>query len=164
VSEILSKPDPSRLYSIAPLSRRHLDEVIAIERVSYTNPWSRKGFEHEIENGSLSWSRVALTTGDGPEVAGYCVAWFVLDELHIQNVAVHPRHRRRGLARALLHAALEEGLARRATKALLEVRRSNLAAQTLYHALGFRQTLERKGYYSDPPEDALLFERALIAG
>jgi ribosomal-protein-alanine N-acetyltransferase len=164
VSDIFSKSDPSALYSIAPLSHRHLDEVVAIELASYTNPWSRKGFEHEIENGALSWSRVALTNGEAPGVAGYCISWFVLDELHIQNVAVHPRHRRRGLGRALMLATLEEGLARRATKAFLEVRRSNLAAQTLYLALGFRQTAERKGYYSDPPEDALQFERALAAG
>lgn len=83
------------------------------------------------------------------EVAGYCIVWFVLEELHIQNLAIHPRHRRRGLGRTLVLAALEQGLARGARTALLEVRRSNLAAQTLYQALGFRQTLERKDYYSD---------------
>jgi ribosomal-protein-alanine N-acetyltransferase len=164
VSDGASNVDASALYTIAPMTRMHLDEVMAIERASYTNPWSRQGFEHEIENESLSWSRVALTVERAPEVAGYCVVWFVLEHLHLQNLAVHPRHRRRGLGRALVLAALDVGLARGARTALLEVRRSNLAAQTLYRALGFRHTFDRKDYYSDPREDALLFERALVAG
>jgi ribosomal-protein-alanine N-acetyltransferase len=163
VSESVSRPDPTALYAIAPLARAHLDEVVAIERASYTNPWSRRGFEHEIENESLSWSRVALTTEGHREVAGYCIVWFVLEDLHLQNITVHPRHRRRGLGRTLVLGALAEGRARKSREAFLEVRRSNLAAQTLYRALGFRQTLERKDYYSDPREDALLFERLIAS-
>ena len=105
---------------------------------------------------------MALTMGERPQVAGYCVGWIVLDELHIQNVTVHPAHRGRGLGRLLLLRALEEGSARKARAALLEVRRSNLEALALYRALGFREMGTRKNYYSRPQEDAVLLEKDLI--
>jgi ribosomal-protein-alanine N-acetyltransferase len=76
---------------------------------------------------------------------------------------VHPAHRRGGLGRRLLERAIEEGRARGARAALLEVRRSNAAAQSLYRALGFVEAGTRRQYYSQPREDALLFRKELAA-
>jgi ribosomal-protein-alanine N-acetyltransferase len=139
----------------------HLDEISAIEIESYENPWARSAFESELGRNPVSWARVALTTDVPARVAGYCVAWIVLERLHIQNLAVHPEHRRRGLGRLLLRRALEEGYVQGATAALLEVRRSNLAAQKLYRALGFEEAGTRREYYTRPREDALLFRKDL---
>jgi ribosomal-protein-alanine N-acetyltransferase len=148
-------------YAIVPFDTRHIDEVLAIERSSYTNPWSREAFQYEIEKNPFGWARVALTREEPPRVAGYVVTWIVFEHLHIQNVAVHPQHRRQGLARLLLLLALVEGLSREATTALLEVRRSNVEAQGLYRDLGFREAGERKDYYSSPREDAIVYQREL---
>jgi ribosomal-protein-alanine N-acetyltransferase len=85
----------------------------------------------------------------------------IADELHINNIAVRPRHRRSGIGGALLCAALEGGAKVGARLCILEVRASNHAAQTLYERHGFRIVGRRAGYYSEPPEDALVMSRAL---
>ncbi len=149
-------------YELAPMVLAHLDEVSAIELQSYENPWTKSAFELELGKTPLGWSRVALTTEPRVRVAGYCIAWVVFEHIHIQNLAVHPEHRRRGLGRRLLLEALEEGRTRGATSALLEVRRSNEAAQNLYRDLGFLPAGTRREYYSKPREDALLFRKELV--
>jgi ribosomal-protein-alanine N-acetyltransferase len=151
----------SDAYEIILMTSSHLDQVMEIERESYPNPWARAAFEAEVRKSGVTWPRVAVTAGSPPEVAGYCIAWFLFEHVHVQNLAVHPRHRRRGLARLFVVGALEEGRARGATAALLEVRRSNVAAQTLYRGLGFVEAGTRIAYYSKPREDALLFRREL---
>ena len=148
-------------YELVPMNLSHLDQVSAIELESYENPWSKSGFECELGTNPVSWSQVALTTDVPEQVAGYCVAWIVFEHIHIQNVAVHPVHRRQGLGRRLLMRALEEGRVRGAASALLEVRRSNEAAQSLYRAVGFLDAGTRRDYYSQPREDALLFRKEL---
>lgn len=148
-------------YAIAPLETPHLDEVLAIERSSYTHPWLPRAFEYEIGKNPVGWARVALTREQTPRVAAYLVSWIVFEHLHLQNVTVHPEHRRHGLGRFLLLHAMEEALAREATTALLEVRRSNVAAQSLYRSLDFREVGARKDYYDSPREDAIVFQREL---
>ena len=148
-------------YELVPMQRSHLDEVCAIELESYENPWARTAFESELGKNPASFARVALTKKTPPRVAGYCVAWILFEHVHIQNLAVHPSHRRGGLGRRLLERAIEEGRARGARAALLEVRRSNEAAQSLYRTLGFVEAGTRRQYYSQPSEDALLFRKEL---
>ncbi len=94
----MSAIDLLSCYALMAMADEHLDEVEVIERLSYSNPWPRDSFVHEIEENAFSHPRVALTTDDAREVAGYCISWIVFETLQIQNVAVHPRHRRRGLA------------------------------------------------------------------
>lgn len=148
-------------YDLLPMAHRHLDEVLAIERMSYTNPWPREAFVHEIARNPLSRPSVASARGRPLEVAGYCVYWLVFEHLHVQNVAVHPRHRRRGVARLLLLGALSHGRASGARLAQLEVRRSNAAALRLYESLGFEPAGERRNYYARPREDAVLLSQCL---
>ena len=90
----------------------------------------------------------------GPPL-GFLLAWSVVDELHLLELASHPEHRRKGLARALLVALLAHARAQHTRLILLEVRRSNLAAIALYESFGFETTGVRRGYYSDTGEDAL---------
>ena len=85
--------------------------------------------------------------------------WRVLDELHINNLAVLPERRRSGVAMALLERVLGDGAARGALRATLEVRRSNTPALRLYERFGFAVTAVRRGYYTNPDEDALVLWR-----
>ena len=91
---------------------------------------------------------------DGPPAA-FLLAWGVVDELHLLELASHPEQRRKGFARALLVALLAHARAQHTRLILLEVRRSNLAAIALYESFGFETTGVRRGYYSDTGEDAL---------
>ncbi len=146
---------------IEPMTVSDLPEVLCIEAVSFGLPWTREMFERELARGSLSELLVArsLEGGAPPPLVGYLCAWVVTDELHINNLAVDPRWRRRGVATWLLREALERGRARQARRAFLEVRVSNLGAQALYAKLGFTRTGIRKRYYSHPVEDAVLMTR-----
>ena len=76
-------------------------------------------------------------------------------------MAVLPSRRRRGVGAALVRRVLE--LAARCGAAFvdLEVARGNLGAVALYRALGFDEVGCRPGYYTHPPDDALLL-RAMI--
>ncbi|HXV59287.1 MAG TPA: ribosomal protein S18-alanine N-acetyltransferase [Vicinamibacteria bacterium] len=148
-------------YAIVRMEKRHLDEALIIEKESQPNPWSRQAFLHEIEGNPLSRPRVAVTITRPSEVAGYAITWLVLDQLHIQNLAVRRRDRHQGLAELLLVRAIEEAVEDSASTALLEVRRSNLAARNLYRSLGFEEFGHRRGYYTRPVEDALLYRKDL---
>lgn len=153
----------SSLYVIEPMQLDDLGEVLQIEQQSFSNPWSREGFLYEIGRNPHSHPIVARTVRREPQaIVGYCVKWLVLDHVHIQNVAVHPAHRRRGLGRYLIEDALEAGRKAGARKAFLEVRLSNRAAQRLYASLGFHEVGRRRRYYSHPREDAILYEKDLI--
>ena len=134
------------------LSREHLDYVLEIEKLSFKTPWTRHAFLHEI---GFHGSIFEVVKIDG-RLAGYGGFWLIIDEVHISNVAIHPEFRRKGLGRTLLIHLLEQAVERGATKATLEVRRSNEAALNLYGSFGFEVIGVWKNYYSDENEDALI--------
>lgn len=143
---------------IAPLrSPADLDDVLAIEAESFTNPWTREMYESELTSAGVS--HVLLARDGGGQVVGFCSFWRVVDEVHVNNLAVRPSHRRRGIGRALLVHMLRDASAQGATRALLEVRRSNEEARRLYESLGFAVAGVRKQYYSRPIEDAIVLWR-----
>ena len=102
---------------------------------------------------------VVRRSAAGP-LAGFLLAWEVADEAHLIDVIVAPSERRQGLGRALVETLLGHARARSLRVVLLEVRRSNLAAQSLYTRLGFEEVGERTAYYADG-EDALLLRLTL---
>jgi ribosomal-protein-alanine N-acetyltransferase len=128
-----------------------LPQVLNIEHLSFSSPWSRSSFLQEFNN---PFSRMLVAERDG-QVTGYLCYWCVADEVHILNVAVHPNYRRQGIARRLMEKILLEARQERMRTVNLEVRRGNLPAISLYHCLGFHQVGVRRRYYGNG-EDALL--------
>jgi ribosomal-protein-alanine N-acetyltransferase len=142
-------------WTIEPLQTpADLDAVLQIEHASFTNPWTREMYLAELENKGVSFCYLAKEPGAG--AVGFCSFWRVLDELHINNLAVLPHRRRQGIASALLVHVLQEGAKSGATRATLEMRQSNDVARALYEGFGFRVTGVRRGYYTNPPEDAFV--------
>lgn len=133
-----------------------IDQVLAIEQVSFTMPWSRNLFLAEFRNPTVSLALAARAPDSGGRVIGYIVCWVVADELHILDLATLPSLRRQGIARRLVLAAVRQGAARGASRAFLEVRESNEAALFLYGGLGFVRSLVREGYYDMPIENAVV--------
>ena len=146
---------------IEPMRREDLPEVMAIEIVSFSVPWTEEMFGNELAAGSLAGVLVARAprSGSPPPVVGYICVWLVSDELHINNLAVHPRWRKRGIARELLQTALQHGRRGGARVAFLEVRASNVAAQGLYREFHFEAVGVRPRYYTHPIEDAVVMCR-----
>lgn len=138
---------------------RDLDDIADIARASFSNPWTRDMFARELEQQLLSRSYVLRAADD--RVAAFCTCWLVVDELHINTMAVRPEFRRQGLGRRLLEHVLADAVRQGASRATLEVRRSNAAAIALYEAFGFAVEAVRQDYYPNPPEDALILTRAL---
>jgi [ribosomal protein S18]-alanine N-acetyltransferase len=134
-----------------------IDDILAIEEASFTNPWTRAMYLSELENKGVSFCYLAKR--DDGQAVGFCSFWRVLDELHINNIAVLPEFRRHGIATALLTYVLAEGVRLGAKRATLEVRRSNDQARALYERFGFTIAGVRQAYYTKPVEDALVLWR-----
>ena len=146
--------------SVDRMQPEDLDEVLAIERQSFTMPWSRGAFLYEMQQNRVARCWVMR---EGGHIAGYICLWEIADEIHVTNVAVDPAYRRRGIGRALVGGVLDDARERRLRLIVLEVRPSNLEARRLYESFGFRVVGRRRGYYYDTGEDALVMEADLTA-
>ena len=134
-------------------------EVAALENQIFGDPWSADSFLAEVErNPDIGYPIVLRSQG---KIVAYAVAWFIVDEIHIGNVAVRPEDQGQGIGQAVLRSILEEGERRGMTYATLEVRPSNTRALALYERFGFRRIAVRKQYYRDNREDALVLSLEL---
>lgn len=141
-------------WVIEPLTHGDIDDVLALEEAAFTNPWTRPMYLAELDNSGVSYCFLARDADRRP--VGFCSFWHVLDELHINNLAVLPELRRIGIGSTLLTFVLKKGEELGARRATLEVRRSNQKALLLYERFGFTVAGVRAGYYSKPVEDALV--------
>jgi [ribosomal protein S18]-alanine N-acetyltransferase len=143
------------IYRIELLSGEHdLDGVLEVEDASFTNPWTRDMYTWELQNRAVCHIYVVRTAECA--VAGFCAFWLVFDEIHINNVALRPAYRNQGLGTALMRHVMAEGQRLGAKRATLEVRASNTGARRLYERLGFSVAGNRRNYYTNPVEDALI--------
>ena len=140
-----------------------LKGVLEVEQASFNNPTTREWYESEMQRPDVCYVYVVRLTGASgaplPMIAGFCAFWKVIDQIHINNLAIHPQFRGRGFGRVLLARVLADAAALGAEHATLEVRRSNTAARRLYEGAGFRLVGVRTSYYTNPIEDALILSR-----
>jgi ribosomal-protein-alanine N-acetyltransferase len=136
-----------------------LDGVLEIEEAAFNNPTTREWYERELARPEVCFIYV-LRTPEHP-CAAFCAFWRIADQAHINNLAVRPELRGRGLGLEMLEAVIDEARRLGAESLALEVRRSNVAAQRLYKRAGFREDGVRKSYYTQPVEDALLLIKTL---
>ena len=139
--------------TIRLMEERDLDAIMEVEKQCFTLPWSREAFYNELHQNRFAHY---LVLEEDDNVIGYCGAWLVVDEAHITNIAVLPAYQGRGLGKVLLSSMIEECKLRAIERMTLEVRESNLVAQSLYKKLGFVEGAIRKNYYSDNQEDAIV--------
>lgn len=140
---------------IVPMTEEHTPQVAQLETLCFSDPWPLAAVESELEN-ELSYWLVAV---EQEQVVGYVGSQTVLGEADIMNVAVHPGHRRKGIAVRLLNR-LQSDLSGAGVYSLtLEVRASNDPAIGLYQGLGYVQVGRRPGYYRNPKEDALILRK-----
>ncbi len=160
VTRTSARPD----FDVRPFHSRDLNDVLAIEQESFSEPWTRGMFEAELQGNPFGRFLGAFCTGEASSakpLLGYICYWVVFEELRLMNLAVRQDCRRLGIASHLVRHAIEEGTTQGTTRALLEVRAGNLVGQQLYQALGFRQYGCRRSYYTNPNEDAILMQLSL---
>lgn len=141
---------------IVPMTADHLDEAAALERVCFSDPWSRNMLAEELDNALAAF--LAALDGTGA-VVGYAGLQVVLDEGYILNIAVRPDCRRQQIASQLLEVFINFAQGNRLSFLTLEVRASNAPAVALYERWGFAEAGRRRNYYEHPREDAVIMTR-----
>lgn len=159
-SALGARADRVAVASVRPAAVADIERVSEIERTAFTDPWSRSAFERLVVEKDERVHFVVACTTDGT-VVGYVVAWFVMDEGEIANLAVASEWRKRGIGALLLAAAIAAARSREVTTLYLEVRDSNSAARALYASHGFMEVGRRRRYYRRPVEDALVLRLVL---
>jgi ribosomal-protein-alanine N-acetyltransferase len=147
---------------IRKVARGDIDRIIDIERSwHHLSHWSVDSYYRLISDDSFTSSYVAEIDDESgrQKIVGFVIFHLTGDISEIYNIAVEAAHARCGVGRQLMAAAIEASRQRRATRVMLEVRKSNVAAINFYIGFNFRITGERKNYYSNPPEDAYVMER-----
>ena len=135
---------------LAPMRRKHVRDVLVIEREVYPRPWSAALFFSEI---SQRRSRYYVVAMHGKTLVGYGGLMVHGDEGHVTTIAVDPTYQHRRVGARVLMDLVREARARDARSVALEVRVANWPAQRLYSWFGFRV---RKNYYAETGEDALV--------
>lgn len=163
-------------YKVEPMQTSDIQEVMAIERLSFPTPWPMGAYRFEIRHNPQACYFVVRPQGEGeaqpgetrrgllarfhssdrPPIVGYGGFWCSAREAHISTIAVHPRLRRKGIGQLILLAMIEKARSGGADHITLEVRASNLVAQNLYRKYGFQVVGQRGEYYSDNNEDAVV--------
>ncbi len=138
---------------IVRMEAAHIPQIAALERLCFSEPWSERSLLEETEN-PAAYFIVAVEDG---AVRGYAGMHTVLGESYVDNIAVFPAYRGRGIGRALTQALIARARAADGAFITLEVRASNRAAIALYTALGFEKVGVRPNFYMAPREDAALF-------
>ena len=138
---------------IVPMKKEHIEDVMIIEALSFSIPWSKEALIQEVMYNQLARYLVVL---EDEKVIAYGGMWFILDEAHITNIAVHPAYRGQGRGRQLVAALIDLAGSEGIKELTLEVRRSNEPAISLYESFGFKSIGTRKEFYFDNKEDALI--------
>ncbi|WOC32056.1 MULTISPECIES: ribosomal protein S18-alanine N-acetyltransferase [Caproicibacterium] len=140
---------------LVPMAEAHLAAVAQMEQACFSAPWTEAGLRAELSSNTAVF-RVALLDG---VPAGYGGMHFVCGEGYVDNIAVFPALRRRGVGEAVVCALLDYARQHGGQFVSLEVRESNAPALALYARLGFSKAGRRRGFYSKPTEDALILTR-----
>jgi ribosomal-protein-alanine N-acetyltransferase len=150
--------DKSKDGLIRPAALTDLEELVNLEEICFSVPWSRKSFEAELHGNQFSHILVipgSMAPSGTPLLAYICV-WVIFEEIRFLNLMVHPQFRRQGLGKELILRALHMGMDQGCCRGLLEVRHSNQPAKKLYESFNFKEYAKRNSYYTNPTEDAIL--------
>lgn len=140
---------------ISKMTSDDIQDVYEIEKTAFPIPWPVETLEKEMQNMLATY----LVAKIDDKAVAYIGMWFVMDECHITNLAVHKDYRRNGIASLLIKEMLKLCSEHETNIAILEVRANNFPAQSIYSKFGFTPDVVRKGYYKNPDntrEDAII--------
>lgn len=146
------------MIRIIPMSNAHIPAIVALEQFCFSDPWSSLAFHSELHNPLSLW---LVAVDDDDRLMGYIGSQTVLDESDVMNVAVSPQYRKLGVATTLINSLCDALKNKGVKKLSLEVRQSNESAIALYQKLEFVQVGQRKNYYRNPKEDALILQKEI---
>lgn len=137
---------------IRPMQSSDIESVVEIEELAFSTPWTVEGFTQEMTNPRAHY----IVLEDKGTLIGYGGFWQIIEEAHITNLAIHPKHRGKGHGKKLIEAMLNYARSLHIERVTLEVRVSNLVARKAYESFGFNIEGKRSRYYTNPTEDAMI--------
>jgi ribosomal-protein-alanine N-acetyltransferase len=148
----------SPLILIRSMQMEDIEQVVAIDRLSFSLPWPTSSYRFELLENTTSrlWVSEHFRDSSPGRIVAMIVVWNIVDEAHIATIAVHPEYRRLGIGKHLLAYALKDAVQQGMHTATLEVRAGNQAAQAMYREFGFAIAGIRPHYYQDNQEDAII--------
>lgn len=135
-----------------PMNKDHISDIARIEKDSFSKPWSEQAIQEELTNNTAMFFVAEVDK----TAVGYIGVHVVCDEGYIANMAVAPEYRNRGIGKQLLEMFIGISLGMKLSFISLEVRPSNKVAVDMYKKLGFKVMGRRKGFYTQPKEDAYI--------
>ena len=145
---------------IRNLQEKDIDDLVEIEELCFHTPWTKNSLKQELKNKLARYKVIEKNS----KIVAYAGIWFVVDEGHITNVAVHPEQRGLGYGNKVIEALIDECANSNIISMTLEVRKSNETAIKLYKKYGFKLSGIRPGYYTDTQEDALIMWKDIEKG
>ena len=143
-----------------------VEQIIQIERSwQHLSHWAEESYYRLVKDDggmTVCWLAESEDFSGARIIAGFVIFHIVANNSEVYNLAVEKNQARAGIGSQLMNAVFQESRRRYATRVLLEVRKSNTGAIRFYEGLGFKPLGERKNYYSNPTEDALVMERNLL--
>ena len=149
---------PKKFLILREMTTGDLEYVCELEKKYFKTPWSENAFLAEF---NASYSNSYILEADN-KIIGYAVAWFLVDEFHLANIAIDDKFRNQGFGFRFVNELLQFARQKNCKYAFLEVRASNIPAIKLYKKLGFTVAGIRKNYYQAENEDALLMSNFLF--
>lgn len=141
--------------TVVPMEPRHIEDLERLEKECFSTPWSFDSLVSELSNPLAVFCVAEI----GGQVAGYVGMQHIVDEGYICNIAVFSQYRRRGVATKLMETLSEYAKENEMASISLEVRESNVNAQSFYEKFDFEVVGRRKHFYSNPTEDALIMTK-----
>ena len=141
-------------FAVSYLVKEDAERLAALEKLCFSTPWSIDSIKSAMDG-----ANTFLGVCQNGEITGYLSFSSVAGECYINNIAVHPDFRRKGVAKAMLCELFNIAVSSYYEFISLEVRESNLSARNLYNAFGFKEEGRRKNYYTAPQEDAIILTR-----
>ncbi len=158
---VSSRPGSPDDLTIVPMTMSDINDVVRIERASFTTTWPSDAFYNEISTNKLAHYYVGRL---GSKLVAYGGIWVIFEDSHVTTIAVDEIYRGRKYGELMLLHLVEKAIERDAAWMTLEVRESNVAAQRLYRKYGFTTVTSRKAYYSDNNENALVMWAGNLKG
>lgn len=153
MDKITRKEEQINSVRIRPMTEFDIDDVMTIEKSSFSLPWSEEIFYREIRENSYAYYFVLIYE---QKTVGYGGLWIIVNDAQITNIALLPEYRGKQLGEKLLHYLLQYAKSVGVERLSLEVRTSNIIAQRLYRKMGFVPGGIHKNYYTDNQEDAII--------
>ncbi len=147
------KRSKSCLY-IRWIMDRDMPEVLEIENRSFEFPWLEEDFIGCLHQRNC----VGMVAKHDGRVVGFMIYFLEANRIELDNLAVDPEYRRRGVGAHMVQKLIDKLSSQRRRRLVVKVRERNLDGHLFFRRVGLRVTAVLRGFFEETGEDAYRFE------